>query len=68
MKLQNITAAAAWPFRLELLNRDAEKLAHTDCAGFSARVYAETEIIKIWPISDGVAVMLDTDENGRGDE
>lgn len=69
MILQDIRTAAAWPFRLELLNVNAEKIAVTDCGGFSAQLYANSKIIKIWPISDGVAVMLDiTDDQKRETE
>lgn len=69
MTLQELRIAAAWPFKLQILNASAEKLAITDISGFSARLYAEREIIKIWPISDGLAVMLNvTDDEKREQE
>jgi len=69
MTLQELRSAAAWPFKLQILNASADIIARTDCGGFSCRLYAESEIIKIWPISDGLAVMLNiTDEQKREQE
>lgn len=69
MTLQELRSAAAWPFKLQILNASADIIARTDCTGFSSRLFAESEIIKIWPISDGLAVMLNiTDDQKRETE